>query len=45
MSKNADNNDKLRWYQKVGLKLLWGICSLMGYMPRWFRYGVLKPIV
>lgn len=45
MSQNAENRDKLRWHQQVALELLWATCCTMGYMPRWFRYGVLKSVV
>ena len=45
MSTNSNNNDSLRWYQRLALELLWVCCCIIGYMPRWFRYGVFKPFV
>lgn len=45
MSQSAGNRDELRWNQRLALELIWAVCCLMGYMPRWFRYGVLKPTV
>ena len=45
MSNNIENNDTLRWHHRLSLELLWGACCAMGYMPRWFRYGMFKPFV
>lgn len=45
MSTNPQNSDKLRWHQRLALELLWVNCYILGYMPRWYRYGVLKPFI
>ena len=45
MSTNSNNNDKLRWHQRVILEVLWATCCTIGFMPRWFRYGIFKPFV
>lgn len=37
--------NKLKWYQKVGLELLWCFSLLMSYTPRFFKYYILKPTV
>lgn len=45
MSTETQNRDNLRWYQRLGLELLWGTCCFLGILPRWFRYGVFRPFV
>ena len=45
MSEKTPNNDSLRWHQRLALELLWGACCLIGWMPRWFKYGMLQPFV
>lgn len=35
----------MKWYQKVAFNLLWCICWLVSYLPRFIRYGLLRPIV
>lgn len=45
MSENSQNNATLRWYQRLALELLWGTCCAIGWMPRWFRYGILRSFV
>lgn len=45
MSEKTPNNDSLRWHQRLALELLWGTCCLIGWMPRWFKYGMLQPFV
>jgi KDO2-lipid IV(A) lauroyltransferase len=45
MSTNSNNNDSLRWHQRIILEVLWMTCCAIGYMPRWFRYGIFKPFV
>lgn len=45
MSENSQNSDTLRWYQRLALELLWALCSTIGYMPRWFRHGILQRFI
>ena len=45
MSTDSQNSDKLHWYQRLALELLWLNCCIIGYMPRWFRFGIFKPFV
>lgn len=43
MSKQKEIN--LKWYKRVALELLWGLCFLVSILPRWFRYYLLQPFV
>lgn len=45
MSENLQNSDTLRWHQRLLFELLWGTCCVIGWMPRWFRYGILRSFV
>lgn len=45
MSEKTPNNNSLRWHQRVALELLWGVCCTIGFMPRWFRYGIFHPFI
>lgn len=45
MSEKPQNNDTLRWHQQLTLELLWALCSTIGYMPRWFRHGILQRFI
>lgn len=45
MGEKPQNNDTLRWYQQLTLELLWALCSTIGYMPRWFRHGILQRFI
>lgn len=36
---------KLKWYQKIGLKLLWFFSLLLSHTPRFFKYYILKPFI
>lgn len=36
---------KLKWYQRIGLELLWAFSLLVSYMPRCLRYYMLKPFI
>lgn len=45
MGEKPQNNDTLRWYQRLALELLWGTCCAIGWMPRWVRYGILRSFV
>lgn len=35
----------MKWYQKVAFNLLWSLCWLVSYSPRFLRYGVLRPFI
>lgn len=35
----------MKWHQKVVFNLLWCLCWLVSYLPRFIRYGVLRPLV
>lgn len=35
----------LKWYQKIGLELLWYFSLIVSHTPRFFKYYILKPIV
>lgn len=35
----------MKWYQKVAFNLLWGFCWLVSYLPRFIRYGLLRPFI
>ena len=35
----------MKWYQKVAFNLLWCLCWLVSYLPRFVRYGLLRPLV
>lgn len=45
MSSNSSHNDRLAWHQQLALELLWATCCVIGYMPRWFQYGVLQSLI
>lgn len=45
MGNNRRIDIELKWYERVGFELLWAFCVAMSYMPRWFRYYLIKPIV
>lgn len=34
----------MKWYQKISFNLLWGLCRMLNYSPRWFRFYVLRPL-
>ena len=36
---------ELKWYQKIGLELLWFFSLITSYTPRFFKYYILKPLV
>lgn len=43
---NKENiHSDLVWYKRVALEVLWGISYLIGCMPRWFRFGILRPFI
>ena len=43
---NKENiHSNLVWYKRVALEVLWGVSYLIGYMPRWFRFGILRPFI
>lgn len=45
MAKKSDRRNNPAWYHKVMLEMLWAICRVLNYSPRWFRFGVLQPII
>lgn len=43
---NRENiHSDLVWYKRVALEVLWGVSYLIGCMPRWFRFGILRPFI
>ena len=43
---NKENiHSDLVWYKRVALEVLWGVSYLIGCMPRWFRFGILRPFI
>ena len=36
---------KLRWYERAALEIMWVCSRVLSYMPRWFRYYLLKPFI
>lgn len=45
MGRDSSSCTKLRWYQRIAVELLWGICRIVGYSPRWFRFYCLRPFL
>lgn len=45
MSNKSDKYNNPTWYQRVMFESLWAVCRMLGYSPRWFRYGVMQPIL
>ena len=41
---SRDKDRELSWYKRVALELLWAISWLIGRSPRWFQYGMLRPL-
>ncbi len=41
----ANMEIELKWYQKVGLELLWTLSLLLSHTPRFFKYYILKPFI
>ena len=37
--------ERLNWYQRICLELLWILCLVISIMPRLVRYYILKPII
>ena len=35
----------MKWYQKVAFNLLWCLCWLVSYSPRFLRYALLRPFI
>lgn len=35
----------LKWHQKIAFNLLWGLCWVISYLPRFIRYGLLRPFI
>ncbi len=44
MSKNIDLSE-FAWYHRLGAAMLWGVCRIMSFTPRWFRYHMFAPFV
>ena len=43
---NKENiHSDLVWYKRVALEVLWGVSYLIGCVPRWFRFGILRPFI
>ena len=43
---NKENiHNDLVWYKRVALEVLWGVSYLIGCMPHWFRFGILRPFI
>lgn len=36
---------EIRWYHRIAASLLWGVCRIMSYSPRWFRFYLFAPFV
>ena len=45
MGRDSSSCTKLRWYQRIAVELLWGICRIVGFAPRWFRFYCLRPFL
>ena len=45
MSNKGDKYNNPAWYQRAAFESLWALCRMLGYSPRWFRYGVMQPIL
>ena len=39
------NDNELRWYQRIVLELLWCLCKLIGWLPRFVRFQLLRPFL
>lgn len=37
--------EKLNFGQRIALELLWGVCTILSYSPRWFRFGILQRVI
>lgn len=35
----------LKWHQKIAYNLMWSLCWLTSYTPRFLRYGLLRPLI
>lgn len=44
-NKRYESDSDLKWYQRMLLEVIWVFALAIGYSPRWFRYGVLRPII
>lgn len=45
MKTTKDYNINLKWHQKIAFSLLWSVCWLTSYLPRFIRYGLLRPFI
>lgn len=44
MDKIKEHYKSLTWRQKFSFNLLWGLCHIVRFLPRWFRFGVIRPL-
>lgn len=44
MSKELEK-EGFKWYHRLFASLLWGVCRIMNYSPRWFRFYIFAPFV
>ena len=35
----------LKWHQKIAYNLMWSLCWITSYTPRFLRYGLLRPLI
>lgn len=45
MANDKNPEKELSFGKRIALELLWGTCRVIHYMPRWFRYYLLKPFI
>ncbi len=45
MNSNKNPEKELSFGKRIALELLWDTCRVIHYMPRWFRYYLLKPFI
>jgi KDO2-lipid IV(A) lauroyltransferase len=45
MAKNSNRYKNPTWYHKLLLEMLWAVCHTLNYSPRWFRFGLLQPLI
>ena len=45
MSSKKDRYNNPAWYHKVLFEVLWAICRVLNYSPRWFRFYIMQPII
>ncbi|MBO5720262.1 MAG: lysophospholipid acyltransferase family protein [Muribaculaceae bacterium] len=45
MNKIEEHYNSLTWRQKLAFNILWVLCCIVRFMPRWFRFGVIRPFL